>query len=104
MIHSFHIVEPAVAASYIYLGNQNSFENIYAFLKGYDTAFLSRDNRIKTYSLFHVHAPMYNGNYVSLAKKKLFPSNKYLRISEKPAWTALNTLSKKTYPNYLMIY
>ena len=37
---------------------------------------------------------MYNGNYVSLAKK-LFPSNKYLRISEKPAWTALNTLSKK---------
>ena len=36
---------------------------------------------------------MLNSNYVSL-EKKLFPKNEYLSISEKPAWKALDKLSK----------
>ena len=69
MIHSFHIIEPAVAIAYIYLDNLNPFENVYAFLKGYHTVFPLETIELKLILLFHVHAPMYNGNYVSLAKK-----------------------------------
>ena len=36
---------------------------------------------------------MLNSNDVRL-EKKLFPKNKYLTISEKPAWSALEKLSK----------
>tara|TARA_Y100001934_G_scaffold237550_1_gene289832 strand:- start:451 stop:591 length:141 start_codon:yes stop_codon:yes gene_type:complete len=31
---------------------------------------------------------------MSAWRKKLFPKNKYLTISEAPAWSALNKLSK----------
>ena len=94
MIHSFHIIEPAVAIAYIYLDNRNPFENVYAFLKGYHTVFPLETIELKLI-LYFMCMRLCTTVTMSAWRKKLFPSNKYLRISEKPAWTALNTLSKK---------
>ena len=94
MIHSFHIIEPAVAIAYIYLDNRNPFENVYAFLKGYHTVFPLETIELKLI-LYFMCMRLCTTVTMSAWRKKLFPSNKYLRISEKPAWTALNALSKK---------
>lgn len=93
MVHSFHIVEPAVAIAYIYLNNQSPFEKIYAFLKGYHSSFPLKTLELKVI-IYFMCMRLCTTVTMSAWRKKLFPENKYLRISENPAWSALDKLSK----------
>ena len=93
IVHSYHIIEPAVAIAYIYLNNQNPFEKIYAFLKGYSFSFPLKALELKLI-LYFMCMRLCTTVTMSAWRKKLFPKNRYLTISEKPAWLALNKLSK----------
>ena len=95
IVHSFHIIEPAVAIAYIYLSNQNPFEKIYAFLKGYHTSFPLEALELKLI-LYFMCMRLCTTVTMSAWRKKLFPKNRYLKISEKPAWSALDKLSKSS--------
>lgn len=95
MVHSFHIIEPAVAIAYIYLSNHNPFEKICAFLKGYHTSFPLEALELKLI-LYFMCMRLCTTVTMSAWRKKLFPKNRYLRISEKPAWSALDKLSKSS--------
>ena len=93
IVYSFQIIESAVAIAYIYLNNKNPFEKIYAFLQGYQSSFELNKLELKSIIYFMCLRICITVT-MSAWRKKLFPKNKYLTISEAPAWSALNKLSK----------
>ncbi len=93
MVHSYHIVESAVAIAYIYLNNQKPFEKIHAFLKGYHSSFILEKLELELI-LYFMCMRLCTTVTMAAWRKKLFPRNRYLSISEKPAWSALDKLSQ----------
>ena len=93
IVYSFQIIESAVAIAYIYLNNENPFEEICSFLKGYQSSFELNKAELKSIVYFMCLRICITAT-MSAWRKKLFPKNKYLTISEAPAWSALDKLSK----------
>tara|TARA_B100000427_G_scaffold216172_1_gene180555 strand:- start:321 stop:1316 length:996 start_codon:yes stop_codon:yes gene_type:complete len=94
IIYSFQIIEASVAIAYIYLNNKDPFEKIFSFLKGYQSAFELNKLELKSI-LYFMSIRLCITVTMSAWRKILFPDNKYLTISEEPAWSALNRLAKE---------
>ena len=93
MVFSYQVIEPAVAIAYIYLSSNDPLGRIFSFLRGYNSSFTLEPIELKVITYF-MCMRICSTATMSAWRKKLFPKNKYLTISEKPAWSALEKLSK----------
>ena len=94
MVHTYTAAEPAIAIAYAVLGKDNPVKIAGEILKGYcDTSFLSNDELGSIIYLACIRLCI----SVTMAeyRRKLFPNNKYLMVSNEDAWKFLNTMYKE---------
>ena len=99
MVHTYTAAEPAIAIAYAVLGKDNPVKIAGEILKGYcDTSFLSNDELESIIYLACIRLCI----SVTMAeyRRKLFPNNKYLMVSNVDAWKFLNTMYKKNLTNW----
>ncbi|MBI90181.1 MAG: hypothetical protein CMG60_08855 [Candidatus Marinimicrobia bacterium] len=93
MIHSYQALEPAVCMAYIAMSSTDPLESILAFTRGYHSCFELNESEIR--SMVYLMTIRLSITVIMASwRKKLFPENKYLTISEKPAWVLLRKLKK----------
>ena len=94
MVYTFQSVEPAVAMAYIALNKEDPFPAIASMLKGYHSVFpLHRDELFST--IYLMCSRLCISVSMSAWRKRLFPNNKYLTISETSAWSLLKMMKKE---------
>ena len=94
MVHTYTAAEPAIAIAYAVLGKDNPVKIAGEILKGYcGTSFLSNDELESIIYLACIRLCI----SVTMAeyRRKLFPNNKYLMVSNVDAWKFLNTMYKE---------
>ena len=94
MVHTYTAAEPAIAIAYAVLGKDNPVKIAGEILKGYcDTSYLSNDELESIIYLVCIRLCI----SVTMAeyRRKLFPNNKYLMVSNVDAWKFLNTMYKE---------
>lgn len=94
MVHSHQALEPAVAMAYAALDNDDPFASITSMLRGYHSMYpLTKNEVLSTIYLMCSRLCI----TVSMAawRKRLFPENTYLTISESSAWSLLRMMEKE---------
>ncbi|MGH9484860.1 MAG: aminotransferase class III-fold pyridoxal phosphate-dependent enzyme, partial [Terriglobales bacterium] len=92
MHYGLTIAEPAVAAAYALLGEENPLEAASAVVGGYQGAFPLEEAEIA--ALFPLIGARLAVSVVTAARRKLLrPDDAYVTISEAPAWAALERLA-----------
>ncbi len=94
MVYTFQAIEPAVGMAYIALNNNDPLPDIASMLKGYHSIFpLQQSELASTIYLMCLRLCI----TVSMAawRKRLFPDNKYLTISEPYAWSLLRVMEEE---------
>jgi len=91
MVYSYIVLEPAVCMAYVSLEKTDTLEVISKILKGYHQAF-----HLNEYELHSVTFLMCLRLCITITmaayRKKLFPENAYLSVSENQAWELLNRM------------
>ena len=94
MVYSYIALEPAVCMAYVSLEKTDTLEVISTILKGYHQAF-----HLNEYELHSVTFLMCLRLCITITmaayRKKLFPENAYLSVSENQAWELLNRMKIK---------
>jgi len=91
MVHTYTAAEPAIAIAYAVLGKDNPGKIAGEILKGYcDTSFLS-NNELESI-IYLVCIRLCISVTMAEYRRKLFPNNKYLMVSNVDAWEFLNTM------------
>jgi len=94
MVHTYTAAEPAIAIAYAVLGKDNPGKIAGEILKGYcDTSFLS-NNELESI-IYLVCIRLCISVTMAEYRRKLFPNNKYLMVSNVDAWKFLNTMYKE---------
>ena len=88
MCFSFQAAEPAVAMAYVALDANNPFISMRQILKGYNESFKLSEREIK-FTIYLVCLRLCISVTMSAYRKKLFPQNKYITVSEASAWEFL---------------
>ncbi len=103
MIYSYTVLEPAVCMSYIGQNKKKPITAMLHFLDGYRSIYHLKAQEIL--SIFHMMSIRLCIS-VSMAawRKKIFPENQYLTISEHSSWTLLEYLKKKDISNLTESY
>ena len=94
MVHTYTAAEPAIAIAYAVLGKDNPVKIASEILKGYGgTSYLSNAELESIIYLACIRLCI----SVTMAeyRRKLFPNNKYLMVSNVDAWEFLNTMYKE---------
>ena len=106
MVYSYQAAEPAVCMAYLGLGKKDAFTPMAQVLKGYHSCFSLNNSELKSV-IYLVCIRLCISVTMSAWRMKLFPDNKYLSVSQKPAWDLLRKLEKedlKKFANYLREY
>jgi 4-aminobutyrate aminotransferase-like enzyme/Ser/Thr protein kinase RdoA (MazF antagonist) len=91
MVYSYTIFELAIAIAYAILGKNDPLSTASTILKGYHSQFPLEENEIEV--LFPlICARLAVSVSICAYQQTLRPDDEYLRISEKPAWVALQKL------------
>ncbi len=91
MVHSWLVVEPAIAATYAMLGQPDPMRNAQAILRGYHRTLPLTDVEIGVmFDLICMRLCM--SVCICAYQRGLAPDNEYLIVDEKDAWNLLNTL------------
>ena len=99
MAHTFLASELAVAITYLILEEEEPEMKINSVVKGFQSVYPLRDEEIE--SLIHLVCTracftVITANY----RKKLFPENKYISVTEPYAWTFLRNFADKELSNF----
>ena len=94
MVYTFQAVEPAVAMAYIALKNDDPFPAIASMLKGYHAKFPLQQSELAS-TIYLMCSRLCITVSMAAWRKKLFPDNKYLTISESSAWTLLRMMEEE---------
>jgi len=94
MVYTFQSIEPAVAMAYIALKQNDPFPCIASMLKGYHSTFPLHQSELAS-TIYFMCARLCITVSMAAWRKRLFPDNKYLTISEAPAWRLLRFMEKK---------
>lgn len=88
MVYTFQALEPAICMAYSALGKDDPLPIMSNILKGYHTCFPLNDTELR--SIFYLSC-LRLCITVTMAswRKKIYPENKYLTISEELSWTFL---------------
>ena len=92
MVFSLQALEPAVCMAYIAMNNRKSFELIASLLKGYCSAKTLSDKDLCSV-VYLMCLRMCVTINMSVYRKKLFPNNDYISISEDSARNFLNNMT-----------
>ena len=94
MVYSYQIAEPAVCMAYLGLEKEDAFTPMAQVLKGYHSCFSLNNSELKSV-IYLVCIRLCISVTMSAWRMKLFPENKYLSISQKPAWDLLRKLENE---------
>lgn len=94
MVFSYQIAEPAVCMAYLGLEKEDAFMPMAQVLKGYHSCFPLNNLELKSV-IYLVCIRLCISVTMSAWRMKLFPENKYLLVSQKPAWDLLRKLEKE---------
>jgi Ser/Thr protein kinase RdoA (MazF antagonist) len=94
MVYSYQIAEPAVCMAYLGLEKEDAFTPMAQVLKGYHSCFSLNNSELKSI-IYLVCIRLCISVTMSAWRMKLFPENKYLSISQKPAWDLLRKLENE---------
>jgi len=91
MVYTFQVLEPAICMAYSALGKDDPIPIMSNILKGYHTCFPLNDTELR--SVFYLSC-LRLCITVTMAswRKKIYPENKYLTISEELSWTFLKSI------------
>ncbi len=91
LIHTYTICELAIALAYAMFNKGNPLETAIPVIQGYNTIFPLTEPELKI--LFYLICTRLSTSVtLSAYQKKLQPENKYLTLSENPAWILLEKL------------
>ena len=100
MTKSLTVCEPAVCISYIIQNSKKYSIDVEQFLEGYLSVY-----NLNKYELRCIPYLVCMRLSISVTmaawRKKLFPKNKYLTISEKPAWSLIHLLKRVDLENWI---
>ena len=99
MVRSFTVCEPAVCVSYLIQNSKMHSNDITQFLDGYLSVYDLNDYELRSLP-YLVCIRLCISVTMAAWRKKLFPKNKYLTISEKPAWSLIHLLKKTDLENW----
>ena len=91
MVYSYQVAEPAVCMAYLGLKKEDAFTPMAQVLKGYHSCFPLNNSELKSV-IYLVCIRLCISVTMSAWRMKLFPENKYLSVSQKPAWKLLRYL------------
>ena len=94
MVYSYQAAEPAVCMAYLGLEKEDAFMPMSQFLKGYHSCFSLNNSELKSI-IYLVCIRLCISVTMSAWRMKLFPENKYLSVSQKPAWDMLRRLENE---------
>ena len=94
MVFSYQAAEPAVCRAYLGLEKEDAFMPMAQVLKGYHSCFPLNNLELKSV-IYLVCIRLCISVTMSAWRMKLFPENKYLLVSQKPAWDLLRKLEKE---------
>jgi hypothetical protein len=94
MVYSYQVTEPAVCMAYLGLEKEDPFTPMAQILKGYHSCFSLNNSELKSV-IYLVCIRLCISVTMSAWRMKLFPENKYLSVSQKPAWDLLRKLEKE---------
>ena len=100
MTNSFTVCDPAVCISYIIQNSKTHSSDITQFLDGYLSVYDLNDYEFRCLP-YLVCIRLSISVTMAAWRKKLFPNNKYLTISEKPAWSLIRLLKKIDLDNWI---
>lgn len=99
MVFSYTVMEPSVCLAYIALGKKDPLPNMISMLNGYHSTFKLNDAELR--SIIHFMCLRICLTVVMASwRKKLFPENKYLIISEASAWKFLKEMQPQDLNNW----
>tara|TARA_Y100000590_G_scaffold465834_1_gene639302 strand:+ start:2331 stop:3329 length:999 start_codon:yes stop_codon:yes gene_type:complete len=84
MGYSYQVAEPAVAMAYVALDTSDPFNSMGQVLKGYHESFQLSEKELK-FSIYLVCLRLSVSVTMSAYRKKLFPQNEYITLSEASA-------------------
>ena len=91
--YSYTMLEAAVCMSYIGRGHHNPIKIWKSFLEGYLSEYQLKDEEIRLLPIM-ISARICLSIIMCSWRKKIFPENTYLTISEKTSWELLNFLKE----------
>jgi hypothetical protein len=94
MVYSYQAAEPAVCMAYLGLEKEDAFTPMAQVLKGYHSCFSLNNSELKSV-IYLVCIRLCISVTMSAWRMKLFPENKYLAVSQKPAWDLLRKLENE---------
>ena len=94
MVYSYQVTEPAVCMAYLGLEKEDPFTPMAQVLKGYHSCFSLNNSELKSV-IYLVCIRLCISVTMSAWRMKLFPENKYLAVSQKPAWDLLRKLENE---------
>ena len=94
MVYSYIALEPAVCMAYVSLEKTDTLEVISTILKGYHQAFHLNEYELNSV-IFLLCLRLCITITMAAYRKKLFPENAYLSVSENQAWELLNRMKIK---------
>ena len=94
MVYSYQAAEPAVCMAYLGLEKEDAFTPMAQILKGYHSCFSLNNSELKSV-IYLVCIRLCISVTMSAWRMKLFPENKYLAVSQKPAWDLLRKLENE---------
>ena len=99
MIYSYIACEPAVCMSYVALGKEEPLEPIAQVLKGFHEKFLLTSSELLAV-IYMVCMRSCITVTMAAYRKKLFPENNYLSVSEDQAWDFLKKMQYEDLHNW----
>lgn len=93
MHHGYTVAEPAVAAAYAILGQENPLAAASALLAAYHRVFPFNEHEIAAFYPF-LCARLAVSVVNSAHRQQLVPDDPYVTVTEAPAWAALERLAK----------
>ena len=94
MVYTFQVVEPSVAMAYAALKHSEPYDAISTLLKGYHSVYPLRESELAA-SIYLMCTRLCITVSMAAWRKKLFPDNSYLTISESSAWNLLRNMQKE---------
>ncbi|MEC9307736.1 MAG: phosphotransferase [Candidatus Neomarinimicrobiota bacterium] len=91
MGYSYRAAEPAVAMAYVAIGAGDPLHCIGQVLKGYHESFQFSEKELK-FAIYLVCLRLSISVTMAAYRKKLFPQNEYITVSEAPAWEFLRRM------------
>ena len=100
LTNSLTVCEPAICISYIGQNSKNPLKSIKKFLDGYLSIYDLNNYELNCIP-YLVCLRLSISVTMAAWRKQLFPNNKYLTISEKPAWSFIHFLKKIELQNWI---